>query len=337
MRRLGTTAAMSLSVALIACGSDSTNPGPQPDARVFDAPPPRPDAGPDAGAAGPDAGEGPDAGPSISGTIAIHSLEGLNPATGEPATPRFGQINISFAPSGPTLASESEPQGALMTPCFATAVNVSDVPEGVDQGNVTLTVTHSDTSAGPTIPTCTFDTGTKVYTCGAAALPDLLVDGDKVAIAAPSLTFTTPYSNAGVVAGGHLVLDAATKTLLSSPIDVSGTHTLTFTADASSAPALALVAVIDATDATDAGASDLGTNAMKTASLTCSVIGSSLVIPAKVVGVLGTINPTKLRVSIFHDGSDVGLVTAHSPLNVVAGQGFVEFQNPAAPAAKAAK
>ena len=51
-----------------------------------------------------------------------------------------------------------------------------------------------------------------------------------------------------------------------------------------------------------------------------------MTIPGDLLKILGDIAPTKLRISIFHDGSDLSLLGTN--LNVVVGQGYIEFTAP---------
>lgn len=337
MRRLGTTAALSLSVALIACGSDSTNPGPSPDARIFDSPPPTIDGGtgPDAGP-GSDAGPSGDAGPSFSGTVAIHSLAALDPTTGDVVanSTRIGQINVSFVQNPVPVESVNIPNG--IAPCGAASFNLSDAVVGFNAGNVTFTITHGG-AAGPTIPPCVFNTDTMAYQCGDTPIGDVIVDGDSVLVNYAGDGNHFAGYNKSVIAGLKPTLAVATKTLLSSPLDVSGGADLTFAINevVNAGTGIALVVVIDVTDATEFTADPtdiIGTNATKSANLTCAAaFMNSLTIPKAMLQVLGNLNPTRVRVSVFHDNSDLGLLGTNT--NIVVGQGFIEFTT-AASAAK---
>lgn len=327
MRRLGTTAALSLSVALIACGSDSTNPGPSPDARIFDSPPPTIDGGtgPDAGP-GSDAG-GADAGVSFSGTIALHSLQ-LLASTGDPTGDRFGQVNISFGQNATPLA-HAHVDKPFNAPCNSNSFNVADIPDGIDGGSVTFTIALTGGGAGPVIPTCAFDSGTKTYKCGSDPIGDVIVDGDMVTVEYPGDgNHFAPYHNKpAIAAGGHLALDTASKTAIFAP-DLTGGTDLTVTIDTanSNAVGLALVVVIDVSDGTAADPTDLVTGATKSANLTCAealISNTKVLVPGALLKVLGDITPTKIRVSIFHDGSDLSLTTTNE--SIVVGQGFVAF------------
>jgi hypothetical protein len=317
MRRLGIVGTVGLFGALGAAGgcSDDNNTTTTADAPLAV------DAKPAVDAAAPDSAVA-----TYSGTIALHSVALLNPATGEVASPRFGQFVISFDPSGPTIEHKSDPQGTLMTPCSASSVNVADIPSGINEGDVTFTITHTGGGAGPTVPTCSYQAATKSYQCGTTALPDVVIDGDSVAIGFhPTDAKFTAY-NKTVGAGANPTLTAATKTALSSPIDLGATG-LTIAINEDVNLPTALVVVIDATNATNSGATDLGTNATKTANLTCAVaLANTMTIPGDLLAILKNIAPTKLRISIFHDGSDLGLLGTN--LSVVVGQGLIEFTAP---------
>lgn len=162
------------------------------------------------------------------------------------------------------------------------------------------------------------------------AAPTFFADGDKVVIGLVGGAQVPAYTSASIAVGGAVTLDAATETLLASNLDVSGAHDTTFTITGAGASALQVAVVtIDASNATNAGANDLGTNGTLTGNLTCAAaaIGSipAVVVPASVMKVIGDMHPTKLRVSVFRDGSDLG---KPGNLNVVAGHGLVQFQTP---------
>jgi hypothetical protein len=313
MRRI---AAPAFSVVLLACGgTSSTADGPVSlvDAKTTS----------DAPATAPDA-------PSVtySGTIALHSLQALDP-TGTPIPGRFGDLNVEFAPQGPVIEGKSEPQpipqgGGLTTPCGASSVNVADIPHDVNEGTVSFTINRNGGGA-PTVPDCTYDAASYSYPCSAATFPELVKDGDSVQIGFHPLdTKFAPYTSS-ITTGSAPTLTTATTTLLTSPIDLSGTA-LTFAINEAVQIPTALVVVVDATDATNfASATDFpGSNATKTANLTCSTTNtSSLTVPGDLLKIVGNIHPTKLRVFVFHEGSDLTLLGTN--LNVVVGQGLLQF------------
>lgn len=163
--------------------------------------------------------------------------------------------------------------------------------------------------------------------------PAFFADGDTVKITLAAGPQIPAYTSAVITAGGPVVLDAATQTLLASNLDISGTNPTTFTMTGSGGTALNVAVVtIDASNATNAGANDLGTNGTLTGNLTCAAvaIGSipPVVIPAAVMKVIGDMHPTKLRVSVFRDGSDLG---KPGNINAVVGHGVVQFQTVPAP------
>jgi len=165
---------------------------------------------------------------------------------------------------------------------------------------------------------------------GLAAPPDFLVDGDmiKVKLTPGGGHNIAMYEDALMPTGGHLALDAATKTALSAngsgvgTIDLTGTKDFTISLDAGNTGAgLGIVVTIDATDATNFGAHSLGTPTMFSGSITCAAIAAtSVTIPKDIMGVIGMMNPTILRVSVFRDFADLS-----APFNFVAGHGLVTF------------
>jgi hypothetical protein len=134
-----------------------------------------------------------------------------------------------------------------------------------------------------------------------------------------------------LAAGGHLALDAATKTVLAfnagtgvGTLDLSGDNDVTLALDTqNTGTGLGIVVAIDATDATNAGPTDLGTPVMYSGSLTCAKIAvTSITIPKDLLGVLGAMHPTKLRISIFRDQADLT-----APVSIVGGHGLISFQS----------
>jgi hypothetical protein len=424
MRRLAAVGLVTVSWGLgVACNMDSNIPK-APDAAVFDAKPA--DAKPSPDASAPDAGT-PDAGPTFSGTVGVHDIQLLTAtADVDLAKGHGGQIDVRFGQDGATptvMAKSNKNHSGGLAPCFASYSEAAKIADGLSEGTVKLTVTHTNASAGVAIPDCTF-LASKTYRClspmqgtgmiadasgndnpafvtltadqsgtmfdaanigrylldvatgapfaitGASGTnqlglvnvggvpipftssgfviaagigpvpattnvdgtliggaPDFLVDGDKVKVEIAGGTGVPAYTTSpAITAGEHLVLNADTKTLLSSKLDL--TKALTFGLDKdASGQATGIVVVIDATDAdTFKSDTDMGTPKKYSGSLTCSELGAqSVTIEADILNVIAAMNPTKIRISIFWDGFDAnGLQTRN--LSLVAGHGLVQFQ-----------
>jgi hypothetical protein len=174
-RRLGNLAVTSLSLALVACGSDSTNPGNQPDAKVVDGP---------VGAVV-DAGVGIDAA-TFSATIALNSVTILaSPTDQNPG--HLGQGTVSFHQNPKPIDSKSMPDG--IAPCSAASLDLTTPPlPDLDEGNVTFTLsTDPDAGVAATV-TCSYSSTSHSYTCGDIAA-DVVQDGETAhvkTVASPS-------------------------------------------------------------------------------------------------------------------------------------------------------
>jgi hypothetical protein len=164
---------------------------------------------------------------------------------------------------------------------------------------------------------------------GLGASPEFLNEGDKVVVTYGAAgKDIAPYTSASAFAsGGHPTLNTESQTVLSSPIDLSGNADVTLGISNGSGPGAAagagLLIVIDATDATDATALDLGTNNTYVGNLTCATLDTFVPIPKDLLKIIGHLPGLRnIRISIFRDNVDFGATTAQ----VVAGHGLIQFQ-----------
>jgi hypothetical protein len=130
-----------------------------------------------------------------------------------------------------------------------------------------------------------------------------------------------------ITPGQHVKLDAATEGILDTTggktgLNLATTTDVTFGIDvANSGAAVGTIVFIEASDATNAGPNDLGTNGRYRGSLTVAAFAPTVVVKKEHLNVLGHMNPKKLRISVFREGF------AQPPgLNVVVGHGVVKFQ-----------
>jgi hypothetical protein len=137
------------------------------------------------------------------------------------------------------------------------------------------------------------------------------------------------FSSMVLNVGDAWTLDDASKALLAEGVLVHSGNVVIGCAGTGGTcgTATGTIVAIDTTDTATTGDTDFPAPTTESANITCTQLGTTpITLTAAQVMVLKNANPTRIRVSVFRVTADLTLF-ATAGVGVVAGQGFVKFEN----------